>query len=254
MGLSMRTKIYLLFVFLMIGFLVAGCSLLGDVPLPEVLGTPTPEPSPTPLGSTLDFSITDGVYAVSLAPGESVPGTPLTFIDKADDTIYAVSIAGKEAALQDGNSFNWQGIIGPGVTGDYRLNLLPTFNETALKANGNVFVTIFEPTPKEGAAPQLTDKTLLFDNMLVDYVVPVSRTIPGTTLIYQSVANNVVTFSGTQGLPNYTIGDSVLWTGFVRDNIYLQSNLTLKSVETNGLHVTGSATLWVFPAAVTGSP
>ena len=222
------------------------------MPLPELLGTPTPQPTPTPLGSTLNYEITNNQFEVTLAPGQVIAGTQLQFIGKQSN-VFTVSIDGLTAGKQEGDSFNWQGIIGPGATADYRLNLLPTFTDNELKANGNVTITIFEPEPKESGAPQRTDQVLQFDNMPLDFIVPVGGTIPGTTLVFEGESNNVVTFSGTQGLPTYILGDSVLWNGFLRDNIYVLNNLEIKQMEPNGLHVAGNATLWIYRAPVTPS-
>ncbi|MGB1252642.1 MAG: hypothetical protein ACPG8W_18660 [Candidatus Promineifilaceae bacterium] len=243
----MQNRLSLLTILIFLLISQASCGLVSGAA--ALIGTPTPQPTLTPLGNTLNFAIMSSNYETVLAPGQRVPGTQLQFVGKSDN-VYTVSIDGVMGGIQDGNSFNWKGIIGPGATADYRLKLLPTFTDTELKANGDVLITLFDPNPVESVLPQVADTGLVYAKMPIDYVVPIGRQIPGTSLIYTGDDNGAHTFSGTELLNRFFIGDSILWNGFLRDNIYIQNNLELKSVEENGLQVVGTVTLRVFSAPV----
>lgn len=241
-------KRFFLSVSFMLVLLQASCGL-PNIEMPALLGTPTPQPSPTPLGNILQFQTGENQYEVVLAPNETVSGTQLRFLGK-EGNVYTVSQDGVMGDIPSGNSFNWRGVIGPGAIGDYRLKLLQTFSDNELRANGTVAVTIFEPVEVERLLPQTDIKPLQFVNMPVNYLIPVGSQVPGTTLIYDGQQVGAHLFSGTSSLNRFFLEDEILWNGFLRDNIYIQNSLKLQAVSETGLQMTGTVTLYIFPSAV----
>ena len=236
-------------------FLLIGCvdvnvpdALLPEIKLPPILGSPTPQPAPTPVGDTLELVIPQPQANYALAPGQRIPGSQLEFVSKQDG-VFFVRIDGFDAQKQAGDTFPWRGVIAPGVLANYDLRLLPTFRDDSLTANGSVGLTVFDPLPVERVISPIPDGTLTFENIVVDYVVPVGRAIPGTTLIFNSEANGFVEFSGTSGLPRYAINDTLRWGGAIRPNVFIQYDAQLVGLEINGLRIRGTATLYVLPAS-----
>lgn len=245
----MQNRVFLSVSFVLVLLLQASCGLLNNIEVPALLGTPTPQPSPTPLGNILQFQTGENQYEVVLAPNETVAGTQLRFLGK-EGNVYTVSQDGVTGGIPSGNSFNWRGVIGPGATGDYRLKLLQTFSDNELRANGTVVVTIFEPTAVERPLPQTDVTPLQFVNMPVNYLIPVGSPVPGTTLVYDGEQVGAHLFSGTSSLNRFFLDDEILWNGFLRDNIYIQNSLKLQAVNETGLQMTGTVTLYIFPSAV----
>ena len=225
-------------------------SLLPEIKLPPILGSPTPQPAPTPVGDILEFVIPQPRANYSLAPNQRIPGSQLEFVSKQDG-VFSVRIDGFEAQKQDGDTFPWRGVIAPGVLANYDLRLLPTFRDDSLTANGSVGLTVFDPQPVEQLIPANGSDALIFENIAIDYLVPIGRTIPGTTLLFDSEANGFAEFSGTSGLPRYAINDTLRWGGAIRPNVFIQYDVQLIGLEVNGLRIRGTATLTIQAASAT---
>lgn len=225
---------------------VAGCSLFNR--LPPILATATPAPEPTPLGDMVQFLVPG--YRVDLQQYQTAPGTRLQFTEKVGDA-FRVSIDGKFAEKRAGDSFPWRGIVAPGLFGEYDLSLLPT-RDNSLSANGRVTLMVLSPQPVEAALPQRNQTPLVFRGIAVDELVPLGRVVPGTTLVFEAQTADGVRFSGTQTLADYRVGDSLVWRGLLRDNIFVDFSLKVVGVETHGLRLTGTAVLTAFPAPFPG--
>lgn len=220
------------------------CALPGSTP-------PGPAATPTPLGDTLTFSIP--AYTHNLQPGETVPGTRLTYVERSGDA-YKVTIDGLEATKRTGDSFIWSGVVGPGVYADYNLRLT-TALLGPLPVIGSVNVTVFYPNPL--AIDPLPDLStaLPFHNLVIDYLIPVGRIVPGTSLVYQGIftqgegeqQTKLAQLSGLTGYPYLAVGDSLQWRGQLLSNVYIEYNLRVMSVNEDGLRVAGVANLWVQP-------
>jgi hypothetical protein len=208
-----------------------------------------PAATPTPLGDTLSFLIP--AYAVSLNPGDAVPGTRLRYISRVGDT-YQVTIDGLEATKRAGDSFIWNGVLAPGVHGSFNLRLIMAVFGP-LNVAGPVTITLFYPAPVEASLPTELSDPLAFSNIVVNYLVPVGRSIPGTTLVYQGLTTqgevgqtgNLAQLSGLSGYPYLALGDSLVWSGRLRDNVYLRYSLRVASLNENGLRLGGTAQLWI---------
>ena len=214
------------------------------------IGPAAPAATPTPLGDTLSFLIP--VYKVDLSPGDSVPGTRLQYIGREGDT-YQVLIDGLPATKRIGDSFIWNGVLAPGVYANYNLRLTATVFG-ALPVAGPVELLILNPEPVE---TPLTEQALnaqpYFGNILVNYQVPPGRLIPGTSLTYVGLsaqgegqqASQLAELAGLTGYPYLALGDSLVWTGRLRDNVHVRNSLRVISMNEEGLRLAGTAELWL---------
>lgn len=221
--------------------------MLACGPIPEMdgilsgVGEPTAEPTPTPEGDTITFQTI--TYRVSLVPGETIPGTSMTYVGQ-NNSAYEVSIDGLPAYKQPADSLSWKGIVGPGVTGRYNLRLATTILGE-LFAAGTVNITVLNPFPIELPSNQEITAPLYFNELVAQYYVPVGRAIPGTSLVYQGSSELGAELTGTAGYPYFAQGDSLRWTGQLRDNVFLRYNLRILTISAEGMRVAGTAELWV---------
>lgn len=223
---------------------LAACSLVAGI------GSSGPPPSPTPPGDTLSYTIP--AYTVSLSPGDMVPRTRLQYIEHTNEG-YLVKIDGLEATKRTGDSFYWSGVVAPGVYANYNLRLTTdVFGK--LPAAGPVEIIIFNPEPAELALPaDLAAAAPVYNNIVVDYQVPPGMTIPGSTVVYEGMitqgegqrAVDLAWLSGMSGYPYLALGDSLVWVGRVRENVYVRYSMRVTTLNEYGLRLSGTAELWI---------
>jgi hypothetical protein len=208
--------------------------------VPGLSITPTPPPSPTPLGDTIFFS---APYAISLSETTAIPGTSIRYVQQIGD-LHEFNIDGLQAYRQAGDSLTWRGVVAPGVFGDYRLRLQRDFSGR-LQADGDVHLAIFNPTAVEIPPTQTPLGSVHYEGISTQYFVPEGRRIPGTTLVYEGQQNQIAELSGTVGYPYFAQDDSLFWLGKLRENVYIRYDLKVESLSDAGLGLSGSAELWV---------
>ena len=222
---------------------VSGCTLL-----PTESGI---VPTATPVGDMITYNIP--AYSISMSPGNSINGAPMRYLSH-DRNVYIMEIEGVPIEKRAGDSFDWQGIIAPGVYANYNLRLTTTVFE-ALPIAGSVEYLIFNPEPRDVPLPADRTGLLALDWIVADYLAPVGREIPGTVIIYEGVATQgqgdytepvakLVSPLNTRTLSN---GDSFTAVSAVRDNVYVEYNLRVVSFDEDDLHLFGSAILWIDP-------
>jgi hypothetical protein len=182
-------------------------------------------------------------YNVPLQPGTYIPGTQIGYIQSAGD-LHELLIDNLRAYRQIGDSITWNGIIAPGVHGNYRLHLQGSFGG-ALQAEGEVRLSVLNPTPVEIPPTSTPLGTIVFSGIPVTYVVPEGSRLPGTTLVYEGERNGVAELSGTASYPFFAVEDSLFWVGKLRDEVTVRYNLRVNRMDTYGLHLAGTAELWV---------
>ncbi len=213
------------------------------------LGSSSPAITPTALGDTISFTIP--AYTYNLEPGDTVPGTRLQYIQRKGDA-YEVSIDGLAATKRIGDSFIWNGVVAPGVHASYNLRLI-TAVLGPLPVAGPVNITVFNPDPFEQAFPSVSNALYTYNNILVNYSVPIGWPVPGTTMVYDGVTaqgegnqtSRLARMSGVTGYPFLAIGDSLNWSGRLRDNVRIRYILRVAAFNENDLRVAGTAELWV---------
>ncbi|MCB9423289.1 MAG: hypothetical protein H6667_26070, partial [Ardenticatenaceae bacterium] len=157
------------------------------------------------------------------------------------------------ATKRIGDSFFWSGVIAPGVYANYNLRLT-TSVLGKLPAAGPVEIIIFNPAPIEAALPaELATASPTYHNILIDYQVPPGMNIPGSTVIYEGMitqgegqqATELAWLTGTSGYPYLALGDSLVWVGRVRENVYVRYSLRVTTMNEYGLRLSGTAELWI---------
>ncbi len=239
---SIRLSRWLLFAAVGLAMLACGIQLpdLSGVPL---IGEPTPVPTATPDGDSITFRTL--TYRVALAEGEAVPGTGLRYIRSQSDG-FDVTIDGLPALKRSGDSFVWRGVVAPGVVGQYDLRLTTTLLGELI-AVGPVHITVLNPAPVELSNAAPPPAALQIEELLIDYLVPVGRLIPGTTRSFIGLTDQGAQLAGTTGYPYLRQADSLTWTGQLRSNVILRYDLRVSSVSENGLRLVGTAKLWINP-------
>lgn len=230
--------------------------LLACGPIPEREGlltqwleSATPTASATLLSRTAVTEARDYLtfqtftYRVALNPGQRVPGTQLVYVGPRD-RLYEVEINNQRATKSGGDSFNWEGIVNAGVAGDFDLRLTPQLLGDML-AVGTVELTVLNPAPIVADLPTDTDNWFVFREMIVDVSVPISQTIPGTTLTFEGVEPQGAKLGNTTGYPYLAQADSLRWTGRLSANAYVQYNLRVVAMNNQSLRLAGVAEVWV---------
>lgn len=205
-------------------------------------------PTATPDGNFIIFQ-TDS-FRHELVAGQNVPGTLLRFIRYEDNnTTFVVSIDGRSTLKKAGDSFDWEGVLAPGVLADYELTLTNlTLGEPF--TSGLVRLTILNPEPVElDATLPPPPAQFIYEDLDISYRVPAGRLIPGTQIGYVGVTDNGAQLSGTSGSPLRREGDSLLWQGRLSSNVILRYDLRVSSISETEIRLNGTGTLWIDPAA-----
>ncbi len=203
-------------------------------------------PTVTPVGDYLTLEIP--AYTASLAPGERVAGAQMQYLGKSPDGGYRVIIDGQELVKQTGDSLIWSGVIGPGALAT--LNLRVTTSVLGeLPVAGSVKLHILYPEVLELAAIPTLPDARYFNNIVINYTVPAGQPIPGTTLVYEGVTQqagiDLAQMNNGSRQTWHAVGDSLVWAGKLRDNVYARYNLRIISFNENSLQVGGLAEIWI---------
>ena len=202
----------------------------------------------TPQADSDFLSFTVPGYTTSLSPGENVPGSRLEYIGQEGDA-YRVRIDGQESIKRIGDSFTWAGIIAPGIYGEYSLRLT-TALLGPLPAAGTVKITVLDWLPTElTTLPDLTNAIHYGNIPVIDLTVPVGESVLASNMIY----DGIVTQGGTEfaqltnaaGNKLFAELDSVVWTGTLRENVFLRYNLRVISFNENNIVLGGTAEIWL---------
>jgi hypothetical protein len=238
------------FLIFLLALPVLACTVpVPDIPLNLAPASPTPELAPTPEGDTLSFLMP--AHAITLRPGESVPGTRLMYVGRSDDA-YEVSIDGSTVPKRQGDSFFWSGVVAPGVYGNYNLRLTTSLFG-GLPVAGPVELVVLYPNPLELTSSENLDTRLHYNNIVLDYRVPVGSAIPGTMLHFEGIetqglgdrANELARLGGRDGYPYIAVGDSLVWIGKLRENVAIRYNLRVLSLDESIIHLVGTGELWI---------
>lgn len=209
----------------------------------------TPTAVPPPVAGALAFNIPTPAYTLTLSPGQKVPGARLEYLGQNGD-VYQVRIDGQPANKRLGDSFVWSGVVGAGVLGEYNLRLTATLPGIgSLPVTGEVQLTVFDAQPVELTALPDLSQALHFNNIFIDTNVPLGQPVPGTDWVFTGLttqgSTNFAQLTGPNGTASFAQGDSVVWTGQLRQNVYLRYNLRVLTLSESNLHLTGVAELWV---------
>jgi hypothetical protein len=220
-----------------------------DQPSIPGLVEPTPVSSPTPVGDTISYLIP--AYSQNLKPGQTVPGTQLTYVGSNEDG-HEVTIGGERAVKKAGDSFYWSGVIAPGVFANYNLRLTTSFFG-GMPVAGPVELIVLFPEPQPLVMEGDPEAKFHLGNIVIDYHVPLNESIPGTTLVYQGLeaqglgnqSKTLARIGGLSGYPSLATGDSLVWSGILRENVAVRYNMRVVSFDEENLRVVGTGEIWI---------
>lgn len=213
--------------------------------------TPTPIPTPTPQGDTISYLVPS--YVQSLSPGESIPGTQLSYIGR-EENLFRVRINGNEVNKRIADSFFWDGLVAPGVYANYNLRVTTDVLGGGLPVIGPVELIVLNPQPEYMPTIPTERATLVYDNIAINYHVPAGYTIPGTSVTFLQtlergegdLKTTVAQLDAPAGFyPEPAFGDSFDWSGKLRENVYVTYNLRLDPDNNQAMLLIGTATLYV---------
>lgn len=210
------------------------------------IGIGGPAPTPTPIGNTLEFW--SPTYTASLAPGESVPGAQLEYVRLQEPRVYEVKINGLNVTKRNADSFFWNGVVAPGVIGNYELRIgAEVLSE--LQVAGTLRMSVLNPVPIELATLPVDDSFWNFRNFVVDYRVPAGHTISGTPIVFTGTQlqgeTSLALLSGSANYSQLAFGDSLVYSGQLLDNVFLRYSMRVSTIDEDGLRLTGTAELWL---------
>ena len=205
-----------------------------------------PAPTPTPLGNSIEFWTP--TYTTGLQPGDTVPGARLQYIGLQESGVYQVSIDGQTVSKRNADSFFWNGVMAPGVIGNYELRIGVEILG-ALQVAGPQTISVLNPVPIELASLPVDPTYWNFKNFVVDYRVPVGNLIPGTPILFSGTQvqgdNTLANLGNSTNYAQLAFGDSMVYNGQLLDNVLLRYSLRTSSIEDDVLRLTGTAELWI---------
>ena len=228
--------------------LIFGLGLLLLLSACDILlsGNPTPIPTVTPATNFIEFKTFS--FRQTLEEGKTIPGTRLTFVTyQTESRTFEVLIDGQFAQRRSGDSFDWEGVLAPGVLADYEL-VLDTQTLGTPYTSGEVTVSVLNPAPVEADptfVPPAAD--FQFEQLLIDYRIPIGREVPGTQLTFAAVTDNGAFFEGTrpQDYAYRRQGDALIWQGALSENVFLRYDLSVVTLSDSELRLRGTGTLWI---------
>ncbi len=199
------------------------------------------------MGACQDKSSSALIYTApfefGIAAGSFLPGAGLQYRGVADG-MAEVYINGQRALKQKADSLSWAGEAREGVSLDLDSRVL-WFDEATLHMGGTAKVTVAGAAIQSATLPQET--ALMFDNAPVAYSVKKGETIPGTLLIYEGKTDEGAKLGGTGDYPYRKGGDSIVWAGAIKENVWLQVTLRVGVYTDQTLAVAGLASVWIEP-------
>ena len=232
--------------FTLLGGLFLFVTLACSTPTVPDIGIGGPPSTPTPIGNTIEFWTP--TYTVGLAPGEMVPGARLEYVGLQESRVYEVKIDGQNLVKRNADSFFWNGVMAPGVIGNYELRVGAELLG-ALQVVGPLTISVLNHVPLQLPSLLVDDTYWNFKNFVVDYRVPVGHLIPGTPIIFSGTQlqgdTTLALLAGSSDYTQLAFGDSMVYNGQLLDNVLLRYSLRTSSIDENGLRLSGTAELWI---------
>jgi hypothetical protein len=197
----------------------------------------------TRVGATperLSFSLPT---TLTIERGAVLPGTDIRYESSSDDGIYLL-VDGQRALKRAGDSVKWAGSPVTGAEVELDLRVV-RHTEQQVNLAGKATVVVKDVRPQAGVMD--TSSQMSFSGP-VAYGIAVDGYIPGTTLTYVGETEQGAELGGLYNeYPYRQVGDSIVWEGRLRNDIYLRMELRTVQFGSDGLRVAGLATLWLGP-------
>ncbi len=177
-----------------------------------------------------------GPMSLTIKKGEKLPYAEISYLGPGPQGAE-VLIKGQKAIKQRGDSLNWEGALLAEV--EFKIETrITSFDSKALNSIGIFTVKITEPSPTPATPP---NKVFLKFGVPVAYGVKRSEEIPGTTLRYAGKEAEGAKFEGLEGYPYRKMGDSLIWTGRLKEKVYLVLNVRVLHYDENTAFLSGKA-------------
>jgi len=183
-------------------------------------------------------------FETGITTGNFLPGTELQYTGIAADGRAEIYIKGQRALKQKADSISWQGEVSKGVAVELDLRVL-WFDEATLHVGGTAKIDVTAANVRGGQVPEKA--SLTFGNAPVAYTVQKGETIPGTLLTFEGKTQEGAKLGGIDDYPYRKGGDSIVWTGFLQENMWLRLDLRVGIYTDSTLAVAGLASLWIEP-------
>ena len=182
-----------------------------------------------------------GPAEISLKPGETLAGTDIVYVGLADG-MAEFTIEGQRALKKAGDSLDWKGAPADGVQLSLSLRLLLLTDQT-VHTGGTVEVVIANAVP---AGQPVTSESPIKFGVPVTYGVDRGKMIPGTSISYEERdEDRGAKLGGVEDYAYRKTGDSIVWEGRLRDNVWLRLDVRVLFYNETSLRVGGVATLWL---------
>jgi hypothetical protein len=174
--------------------------------------------------------------------GQFLPGTEIQYLGKTEKGAQ-VSIDGKETKKKVGEPLEWKEELVHNVTVDQTYQIT-AITEDTLYTEGTVRIIVSNANPLP--EPLNTDAPVHFQ-LPAGYHVEKGTTIPGTDITYLGQIDEGAHLNNIEDAPYPQVGDSISWTGTLREGVWLQLDLQIEALTDSQLDVLGTATLWIAP-------
>ncbi len=196
---------------------------------------PGQDPSPGVLSYT-------GPVEIQLDPGQTLPGTGLQFVENTPDGAR-VAVDGQTSIKRIGDSLVWNGEMVPGVAADLSTRVL-LIGDDRLSAAGTIRLDLAEPQPQPGEIDTTAPARY---KVPVAYNVDRGDAIPGTNVTYLGMEGGQARLGNVDGDATRQVGESIDWSGRLRDRAWLQLELRTVLFTDDSLNVAGTAEVWLAP-------
>lgn len=182
-----------------------------------------------------------GPAEISLKPGETLTGTDIVYVGLSD-SMAEFTIEGQRALKKAGDSLDWKGEPVEGVKLDLGLRLLLLTDQT-VHTGGTVDIEVANAEPV--AQPVESESPIKF-GVPVTYGIDRGEMIPGTLISYEERdEDRGAKLGGIEDYAYRKTGDSIVWEGKLRGNVWLRLDVRVLFYNETSLRVGGIATLWL---------
>lgn len=177
-----------------------------------------------------------GPAYVTIKKNERLPFAEISYLGPSPQGAV-VLIKGLKTLKQRGDSLDWKGTLFPGVELELKSRII-NFDARALRSLGIFTIKIAEPSPAPGLPPK---ETFAKFTAITAYRTGKGEEIPGTTLKYRGRDPEGARFEGLEGYPYRKTGDSLIYTGRLKEKVYLVLNVRVLHYDENAVTLGGTA-------------
>ncbi len=172
--------------------------------------------------------------------GETLPGTGVRY-DRMNDRGAYLVIGGQRALKRGGDSVTWESSPVSSTTVDLSLRVV-WYTENEVNLAGTAKINVEGVEPRTGVV--VAEAPIRYTGP-VTYRVKRGATIPGSTLVYTGPSEEGARLEGIDGYALRRAGDSLLWEGFLREDVQSRLELRVIRYDEEYLDVGGLVTLWI---------